>query len=142
MSITKLTYLTHMDINISKVIFYIPKVIKNTTKLLHAQPIKLKAYNKDESICAVRAGVENTKVTEKIRKSENIIVSYHKHNPVTTLHKLSHKVREANTQSSRDQHLIVYIPLYKTFEFIKDIHERAVFDRYCEKRKVEININI
>ena len=42
----------------------------------------------------------------------------------------------------RDQHFIVYSPLHKTFQFIKDIHERAVLDRYYEKRGVEININI
>ena len=73
-----------MDININKVIFYIPKIIKNTTRLFHPQPIKLKAYNKDESICPVRTVVEYIKATEKIRKSENIIISYHKHLTFTT----------------------------------------------------------
>ena len=74
--------LAHIDLNINKVIFYIPKVIKNTTRLFHPQPIELKAHNKDESICPVRTVVEYIK--EKIRKSENIIISYHKHNVVNT----------------------------------------------------------
>ena len=76
--------------------------------------------------------VEYIKATQKNRKSENIIVSYHKHL----------KIRETNTQRSQDQPFIVYSPLYKTFQFIKDIHERDVLNRYCEKRRVEININI
>ena len=73
-----------MDININKVIFYLPRVIKNTTRSFHPQPIKLEAYNKDKSICPVCTVVEYTKGTEKIRKSKNIIISYHKHNIVTT----------------------------------------------------------
>ena len=52
-SINSLT-LAHMGINIIKVIFYIPKVIKNTTGSFHSQPVELKAYNKDQSICPVR----------------------------------------------------------------------------------------
>ena len=65
------------------VVFYIPKVIKNTTRSFHPQPIELKACNKDESIFPVRIIVEYIKATEKIRKSESI-TSYHKHNTVTT----------------------------------------------------------
>ena len=84
MSINKVTYPCSMDININKGIFYIPKVIKNTTTLFQPQPIELKAYNKDISIYRVRTVVEYIKATEKIRKSENIIISYHKHNIVTT----------------------------------------------------------
>ena len=89
-----------MDININKVIFCIPNVIENTTRSFppqlielkaynkdetrsfHPQLIELKAYNKDESICPVRAVVEYIKATEKIGKSENLIISYHKHNIV------------------------------------------------------------
>ena len=82
-SINSLT-LAPMGINIIKVIFYIPKVIKNTTGSFHSQPVELKAYNKDESICPVHTVVEHIKVAEKIRKSENIIISCHKHNIVTT----------------------------------------------------------
>ena len=82
-SINSLT-LAHMNININEVIFYIPWVIKNTTRSFYPQPIELKAYNKDESICSVRTVVEYIKATEKIRKCENIIISYHKHNIVTT----------------------------------------------------------
>ena len=73
-----------MDININKVIFYLPRVIKNAARSFHPQPIKLEAYNKDKSICPVCTVVEYTKGTEKIRKSKNIIISYHKHNIVTT----------------------------------------------------------
>ena len=111
-----------MDININKVIFYI-----------------LKTYNKDESICPVRTVVEYIIATEKIRKSENTIISYHKQYCHYTN---CLKVRETNTQSSRYQHFIVYSPLCKTFQFIKVIHERAALDRYYKKRRVEININI
>ena len=64
------------------VVFYIPKVIKNSTRSFHPQPIELRACNKGESIFSVRTIVEYIKATEKIRKSENI--SYHKHNTVTT----------------------------------------------------------
>ena len=45
-SISSLT-ITHMGININTVIFYILKVIKNTTRLFHPQRIELKAYNKE-----------------------------------------------------------------------------------------------
>ena len=48
-SINSLT-LAHMDINIDKIIFCIPKIIKNTTRSFQLKPIGLKAYNKDESI--------------------------------------------------------------------------------------------
>ena len=82
-SMTSLS-LAHMDININRVIFFISKAIKNTTRSFQPQPIELKAYNKDGSIYPVRTVVEYIKATEKIRKSENIIVSYHKHNIVTT----------------------------------------------------------
>ena len=73
-----------MDIDINKVKFYIPKVIENTTRSFHPQPFELKVYNKDELICPIRTVVEYIKATEKIRKSENIFISYHKHNIVTT----------------------------------------------------------
>ena len=64
--------LAYMDINIiNRVISYIPKVIKNTTRSFHSQLIKLKTYSKDESTCPV--------FTEKIRISKNIIMSSHKH---------------------------------------------------------------
>ena len=63
-SLNSLTH-AHMDISINKVEFYISKVIKNTTRSFQAQPTKLKAYNKDESICAVRAVAEYIKVIEK-----------------------------------------------------------------------------
>ena len=59
----------------------------------------------------------------KIRKSENIVITYHKH-----------KIRETNTKRSKDHQFIVYSPLYKTFQFIKDMRERAALYRYCEKR--------
>ena len=55
-----------MDININKVIFYIPQVIKNTTRSFHPQPIKLKAYNKDESVCPVSTVAEYIKVQKKL----------------------------------------------------------------------------
>ena len=35
----KLTYVAHMDININRFIFYIPKAIENTTRSFHQQPI-------------------------------------------------------------------------------------------------------
>ena len=73
-----------MDININKVKFYIPKVIENTTRSFHPQPFELKVYNKDESISPVRTVVEYIQATEKIRKSENIFISYHSQNIVTT----------------------------------------------------------
>ena len=73
-----------MDIKINRVIFYIPNVIKNTARSFHPQPIELKAYNKDESICPVRTVIEYIKATEKYRKSENIIINYHKYSIVTT----------------------------------------------------------
>ena len=64
-----------MDINMNKVIFYIPKVVKNmtNTRSFHPQPIKLKIYNKDESICLVSTVVEYIKATEKNRKSKNLL---------------------------------------------------------------------
>ena len=46
-SINTLT-LAPMDNNINKVIFCIPKVIKNATRSFHPQPIELEVYNKDE----------------------------------------------------------------------------------------------
>ena len=73
-----------MEININKALFYIPKIIKKTTRWFHPKPIELKASNKDESICLVCTVVEYIKGIEKMRKSENIIISYHKHNNVTT----------------------------------------------------------
>ena len=73
-----------MDININRVIFYISKVIKNTSRSFQLQPIELKAYNKDGSIYPVRTVVEYIKAAKKIRKSENIFISYHKHNIFTT----------------------------------------------------------
>ena len=82
-SLNSLT-LDHMDININKVIFYIPKVIKNTTTTFHPKPIELKAYDLDESICPVRTVVEYIKATEKFRKTQNLIISYYKHDTVTT----------------------------------------------------------
>ena len=56
-----------MDININGVIFYIPKVIKNTAGLSRPQPVELKVYNKDELTCPVCTVDEYTKGTEKIR---------------------------------------------------------------------------
>ena len=44
--------------HINSVIFYIPTVIKNTTRLIHQQPIEPKAYKKYESICPVCTVVE------------------------------------------------------------------------------------
>ena len=73
-----------MDININKVMFYIPKIIKSITRLFQPEPIELKAYKKGESICPGRTFVEYIEATEKIGKSENIIISYNKHNIVTT----------------------------------------------------------
>ena len=73
-----------MDIDINKVLFYISKVIKNTTRSFQPKPIELKAYNKDESICLVCTVVEYIKGIEKIKKSGNITISYHKHNIATT----------------------------------------------------------
>ena len=65
--INSLTF-AHIDININKVIFYIPKTIKNITRSFRLHPVKLK----DESICPVRTVVEYIKATEKIRKSEKL----------------------------------------------------------------------
>ena len=76
--------LAQMNINIIRVIFYIPKVIKNTTTSFQPQLIKLKAYNKDKSICPLHTVVDYIKATEKYRKSEKIIISYHKLSIVTT----------------------------------------------------------
>ena len=76
--------LDHMDIDIERVVFYIPDIIKNTTTSFHPEPIELAAYNLDESICPVRTVVEYIKATEKFRKSQNVILSYHTHDVVTT----------------------------------------------------------
>ena len=85
-SINSLT-LAHMDININKVIFYIPKVIKNTTRSFHSQPIELKAYNKDESVFPVRAVVEYIKATEKLENQKTLLsVTI---NTLFSLHRLS-----------------------------------------------------
>ena len=48
-----------------KVMFYIPKVINNTTRF-SPPSIEVKAYNKDESIFPVHTIVECIKATEKI----------------------------------------------------------------------------
>ena len=129
-----------MDINMNKVIFYIPKVVKNITnaRSFHPQPIELKTYNKDGSICLVSTVAEYIKATEKNRKSKNLLsVTI---NTILSLYKLFQGTWSKH--SKQQEYFIVYSPLYKTFQFIKDIHERAVLDRYFEKRRVEININI
>ena len=85
-SINSLT-LAHIDININRVIFYIPKIIINTTRPFHPQPIELKAYNKDESICPVRTVVEYIKATEKFENPKTLLsVTI---NTILSLHKLS-----------------------------------------------------
>ena len=71
-SINSLT-LAHMDININKVIFYIPKVIKNTTRSFHPQPVELKAYNKDESFCPVSTVVEYIEVQKKLENPKTLL---------------------------------------------------------------------
>ena len=81
-SINSLT-LAHINININKVIFYIPKIIKNTKRSFLPHPVKLKAYNKEESICPVRTVVESINATKKKKQIRKIIISYHKHNIVT-----------------------------------------------------------
>ena len=53
-----------MGININKVIFYISKVIRNATRLFHSQPIEPNAFIQEST--------------------EKIIISYLKHNIVTT----------------------------------------------------------
>ena len=58
-----------MNIDLQKVAFYIPKVLKNTTKSFYSKPIDLKAYQFDESICLVRTVVEYIKTNEQLRKS-------------------------------------------------------------------------
>lgn len=58
-----------MNIDLEKVAFYIPKVLKNTTKSFYSKPIDLKAYEFDESICFVRIVVEYIKTNEQLRKS-------------------------------------------------------------------------
>ena len=68
-----------MDADLEKVVFYIPKVLKNTThELHHSKPIKLNPYKPDESICPVRTVVEHIKATEQYRDFQNLIPSYHK----------------------------------------------------------------
>ena len=61
-----------------------PKFIKNTTRSFHPQPIEIKAYKEDESICPVRIVVEYIKATEKLENLKtflsvtiNIIFSLH-----------------------------------------------------------------
>ena len=66
-----------MGININKVIFYISKVIRNATRLFHSHPIEPNAFIQ-ESIFPGRTAIEYIKATEKI------IISYLKHNIVTT----------------------------------------------------------
>lgn len=55
-----------MNIDLEKVAFYIPKVLKNH---YYSKPIDLKAYEFDESICFVRTVVEYIKTNEQLRKS-------------------------------------------------------------------------
>ena len=74
----------HMDINIQKVTFYIPKAIKNTTTIFHPKPIILQAFPADERICPVRNIVEYIKASEKFRKSKDVLLSYYKHDPLET----------------------------------------------------------
>ena len=62
----------HMDINIQQVTFYIPKVIKNTTKMFHPRPIILEAFPDDETICPISNIVEYIKASEKFRKSKKL----------------------------------------------------------------------
>ena len=66
-----------MGININKVIFYESKVIRNTTRLFHSQPIEPNALIQ-ESIFPGRTVIEYIKATEKI------VISYLKHKIVTT----------------------------------------------------------
>ena len=68
----------------SKVIFYIPKVIKNTTAMFHPVPINLQAFPADERICPVKNIVENIRASEKFRKSKNVLLSYYKYEPIET----------------------------------------------------------
>ena len=73
-----------MDINLEKVVFFIPKALKNATQAFHWKPIVLKAYESDESICPVRTVVEYIKSIEQYRKSQNVILNYCKYGTVAT----------------------------------------------------------
>ena len=64
--------LDHVDMNLERVVLYIPKVLKNTTQAFRSKPIELKAYEPDDSICPVRTVVEYNKATEKYRESQSL----------------------------------------------------------------------
>ena len=63
-----------MDININKVTFYIPKGIKNTTRLFRPQPIELKAYKKTNQ-SAQHAQLLNTSKPQKILENPKTLLS-------------------------------------------------------------------
>ena len=73
-----------MDINIQQVTFYIPKAIKNATNMFHPKPIILQIFPANERICPVRNIVEYIKVSEKFKKSKNLLLSHYKHEPIGT----------------------------------------------------------
>ena len=83
-----------MDIKINRVILYIQKIIKNTTRSFNPQPIELKAYNK--LICPVRTVVEYIKAIEKIRNLKTLLsVTI---NTILPLHKLSQDIKNKHSK--------------------------------------------
>ena len=76
--------LDFMHIELERVIFYIPDIIKNTTPSFHAKPLSLPAFVPDEAICPVRTVIEYIKATALIRKTRTLIISYSTLTGVTT----------------------------------------------------------
>ena len=70
--------------NLEKVVFYIPKVLKKSTQAFHSTPIDFKAYEPDESICPIGTLAEYIKAIEQYRQSQNLILSYFKCGTVKT----------------------------------------------------------
>ena len=66
-----------------RIVFYIPKIVKTTTRSSHIQPLELKAYDCDEALCVVTHIRLYLNVTKEVRKHSNLLLSYvAPHNPV------------------------------------------------------------
>ena len=71
-------YISYMYLDSTRVIFYIPKLLKTTRPTFHQEPLEFKAFPNNTRICPVTYVTKYIEVTKSHREDEKLFISYGK----------------------------------------------------------------
>ena len=77
--------LENMHLENSKVIFYIPEILKTTRPTFHTEPLELKSFPMEQALCPVSCLVQYLHMTGRSKKETKIgplFLSYANHKPI------------------------------------------------------------